>query len=345
MGRLGAHWNGGAHGKGGICLCPGFAPSLKVGKGLEELVGISDNSASKSKKQITVFAVPHGESTLHRLHLPAWLLNRRVRYGAAVGAGLLAIHYAVSIYCSFLLPGLLAENSKLRDRVAELSTRAETVQGQIDRIEMLDHRVRYILGIEEQPLGQTLSVGGPIGANPEAYGDLGPKDAAKLRHLDASVQSLTEQAYIQEQRLEDLLDYFSEQRSQLASTPSVWPVRGWVTSGFGHRQDPFTGEQRAHEGLDISANIGATVAAPADGVVVFAGARGGYGKVTTLDHGYGLMTTYGHLSEIRVREGQRISRGEVIAAVGNTGRSTGPHLHYEVLVNDVPVDPTKFILN
>ena len=308
-------------------------------------MGFSGDNAPKAKKQITVFAVPHGESTLHRLHLPAWLLNPRVRYAGMAGAAVLAVHYAVSVYCSFLLPGLLSENGKLRDQVAGLSARVETVQGQIDRIEMLDHRVRYILGIEEQPIGQTLSVGGPIGANSGAYDDLGPKDAAKLRHLDASVQSLTEQAYIQEQRLEDLLDYFSEQRSQLGSTPSVWPVRGWVTSGFGGRQDPFTGEQRAHEGLDISANIGATVAAPADGIVVFAGARGGYGKVMTLDHGYGIMTTYGHLSEIRVREGQRISRGEVIAAVGNTGRSTGPHLHYEVLVNDVPVDPSKFILN
>ena len=130
----------------------------------------------------------------------------------------------------------------------------------------------------------------------------------------------------------------------LASTPSIWPTRGWVTSDFGTRIDPYTAERKMHEGLDIATPIGQPVYAPSDGTVVFAGTEGGYGKVLVIDHGYGVKTRYGHLSEILVHLGDRVGRGDKVALVGNTGRSTGPHLHYEVRVNGVPENPRKFIL-
>jgi murein DD-endopeptidase MepM/ murein hydrolase activator NlpD len=130
----------------------------------------------------------------------------------------------------------------------------------------------------------------------------------------------------------------------LASTPSIWPTQGWVTSDFGVRLDPYSADRSMHQGLDISTPHGQPVQTPSDGTVVFNGTEGGYGKVLVIDHGYGVKTRYGHLSETFVRLGERVSRGQKVAAVGNTGRSTGPHLHYEVRVNGIPENPRKFIL-
>ncbi len=126
--------------------------------------------------------------------------------------------------------------------------------------------------------------------------------------------------------------------------PSIWPARGWVTSDFGQRVDPYTADRVMHAGMDIAAPHGKEVYAPSDGTVVFAGLEGGYGNVIVIDHGYGIKTRYGHLAKILVKAGERVNRGAQVAAIGNTGRSTGPHLHYEVRVNGIPQNPRKFIL-
>ena len=129
-----------------------------------------------------------------------------------------------------------------------------------------------------------------------------------------------------------------------AAIPSLWPVHGEVTGGFGERMDPLSGEPARHPGIDISAPKGTEVEAAGDGVVVQVGrVESGYGNEILIDHGNGVMTKYGHLSGIYVVAGQDVKRGDVIGAVGMTGRTTGPHLHYEVLVNDTPVNPAKFL--
>jgi len=158
------------------------------------------------------------------------------------------------------------------------------------------------------------------------------------------LDALSAEAARQEASLQELQAYFDDQRSLLASTPSVWPTRGWVTSDFGHRLDPFTGDRIMHKGLDIATSHGAVVLAPSDGSVIFAGMESGYGKVLVLDHGYGVKTRYAHLSATDVKVGDHVKRGSKIGSVGNTGRSTGPHLHYEVRVNGMPENPRKFIL-
>lgn len=127
------------------------------------------------------------------------------------------------------------------------------------------------------------------------------------------------------------------------TVPSIWPVRGQVTAGFGERMDPFNGEEAFHAGLDISAPVGSEVEATADGIVLGAERDSGYGKSVLIDHGYGLTTRYGHMSRIYVVIGQEVKRGQIIGAVGSTGRSTGPHLHYEVRVHDAPVNPSRYL--
>ena len=125
--------------------------------------------------------------------------------------------------------------------------------------------------------------------------------------------------------------------------PAAWPLRGQVTAGFGQRLDPFSGEGTFHAGLDISAPFGSRVQAAGDGIVVYVGRDSGYGNEVLVSHGNGLTTKYGHLSKIHAVIGQEVKRGQVIGTVGMTGRATGPHLHYEVCVNDTPVNPAKYL--
>lgn len=131
--------------------------------------------------------------------------------------------------------------------------------------------------------------------------------------------------------------------TQVADAPSLWPVEGRVTSTFGEREDPFNGEGAFHAGLDISAPTGTVVRATGDGMVDSAAAVNGYGREVIVDHGHGVHTVYGHLSGMIVIAGQHVSRGQIIGYVGQTGRSTGPHLHYEVRINNVPVNPHKYL--
>jgi murein DD-endopeptidase MepM/ murein hydrolase activator NlpD len=127
------------------------------------------------------------------------------------------------------------------------------------------------------------------------------------------------------------------------SAPNLWPVDGQVTGSFGERIDPFNGEGAFHSGVDIGSSYGAQIIAPADGVVTFTDVMGGYGKAIMINHGSGISTRYGHLSGFAVTAGQRVHRGDVIGYVGESGRSTGPHLHYEVRINDIPVNPYKYL--
>ena len=139
------------------------------------------------------------------------------------------------------------------------------------------------------------------------------------------------------------LGIFPEAELGRRAVPSLWPVHGQITAGFGQRQDPFSGEGAFHTGVDICAPLGTHVDASADGIVVQAGPESGYGNEILIDHGSGMTTKYGHLSKIFVVVGQEIKRGQVIGAVGMTGKTTGPHLHYEVIVNDTPVNPTQYL--
>jgi murein DD-endopeptidase MepM/ murein hydrolase activator NlpD len=178
-------------------------------------------------------------------------------------------------------------------------------------------------------------VGGPTGAIDT---DTPPLGASSLVSMDKELTTLTA-------RSEQLEAFYRDQSTLLASTPSVWPVRGYLSAGFGNRADPFTGQRDFHPGIDISTPIGTRVAAPADGLVVSCAEKGAYGNTIIVDHGFGIVTRYGHLSGFNVKPGQQVRRGDVIGFVGSTGRSTGPHLHYEVWVRDQAQNPIHYILD
>lgn len=147
-----------------------------------------------------------------------------------------------------------------------------------------------------------------------------------------------------EGNIHTLDQFLLDKESFLNSTPTILPAEGWITSYFGQRMSPWAGRLKMHEGLDVGAPYGTPVVAPADGIVTFSGEKAGFGKFVQIDHGYGMETLYAHNQSLHVRSGQKIKRGALLAAVGNTGHSTGPHLHYEVRVNGIAVDPLYFVL-
>lgn len=167
----------------------------------------------------------------------------------------------------------------------------------------------------------------------------------EFEKLDVAYGEVNKFALAAEQETQDILERLGEKRTLLASTPTRIPTLGYITSDYGIRVSPYDGRRKMHEGIDIANRYGADIIAPADGLVKFAGVKPGYGKIVVLDHGNGIETRYAHNSKSYVNPGDRVRRGQKIAAVGNTGHSTGPHCHYEVHANGLPVDPCSYILD
>jgi murein DD-endopeptidase MepM/ murein hydrolase activator NlpD len=166
-----------------------------------------------------------------------------------------------------------------------------------------------------------------------------------MREMHGQIDQMAVAAEVQEDGFESLMEDLDEKKNLLASTPAIRPTKGVRTSRFGKRKSPFTGLLELHKGLDIAGPVGTPVVASADGRITFAGRRGGFGLMVVIDHGHGLSTRYAHMDATLKQAGETVRRGDKIGLMGNTGRSTGPHLHYEVHLNGVPVDPETYILN
>ena len=247
------------------------------------------------------------------------------------------------------------QNRFLEGKLQLVQDKLASSEATLVRIQNFEQKLRVLAKLDQQPV-----VGGfgPITGEEQEIFLKGQKDAAsstnaiddakhgfRVKSMEITADELVSRSSMQEQSLQQLYELLKDQRSILSSTPSVWPAKGWVTSRFGYRTSPFTGESQAHAGIDIAAPTGTRVIAPADGVVTSVTYEDGYGKVLTINHGYGVTTKYGHNSEILVKSGQRIRRGETLSLIGSTGRATGPHLHYEVRMNGIPVNPSRYILN
>ena len=257
---------------------------------------------------------------------------------------------------------LIYEYNDVKDKVWELQSVREELMQQKAQVQSfalnlldykrqmfllrdLDTKLRRAVNLGPRDKAQqVLGIGGPDELGLQNLATLGEKkqeEALKEMHQELSL--LKGAASRQEASLQLLIEYFEDKRSLYASTPSVWPVRGWVTSPFGNRISPFSGILKFHEGIDIAAQTGTPIIAPADGVVIKAGFSTGYGNMVEISHGYGIKTEFGHNSRLNVKAGQRVKRGEIISYVGDTGSSTGPHLHYEVRVNGLPVNPVRYM--
>jgi murein DD-endopeptidase MepM/ murein hydrolase activator NlpD len=221
-----------------------------------------------------------------------------------------------------------------RQEMGQLTAKLEILRKELVVMAQNDARVRVMAKLVK-PQGDSVGgVGGPA---------VGDEPVDSLATLQRQIDSLRREVDLHRVSQEEIQGFFNDQRSLSGARPTGWPVKGWLTSTFGVRRDPFDGQRRMHEGLDIATRTGTPVIATAAGIVREIGTEPGYGKLVVVDHGYGYATAYGHNSRILVKVGQRVKRGDRLAAAGNTGRSSGPHVHYEVRLNGVPVNPQKYL--
>jgi len=235
------------------------------------------------------------------------------------------------------------ENRVVKNEIARIEKEMSGLQTFIDSLELYDKKLRSYAPL--YPIDQELRNMGVGGYTP-VYGqeELSPDVKKGLTDLSESLDNLVGRARLQKSSFDELTTYLEEKSFIRTHTPSILPVQGWLIRGYGYQIDPFTGQVKMHEGLDIAAPDGTPIVVPADGTVRFAGDRQDYGICVEVDHGYGFVTLYGHCQRVRVNPGMNVKRGDVIAYVGNTGRSTGPHVHYEVRLSQKSVNPMNYIL-
>ena len=286
----------------------------------------------------TLIVVPHAKARFRKfqisVRLTKWVMGALGVMGL-IFVGILA-HYSWIAVEVAEVRRLRVENLALAAKARAYEDNAGQLQAKVLQLQNVVTKLGLMAGVEESLPDAT--VGGVGGLSRNETLPPSVDIASTLEQIDSTVTSLSDKS----SRLEA---YFKDQTELLASTPSIWPLRGYLSATFGNRADPFTGLRDFHPGIDISVPRGTKVVAPADGVVVFAGGRSGYGNALMIDHGFGVVTRYGHLDGFNVRPGQRVKRGDVIAFSGNTGRSTAPHLHYEVWVNDRMRNPIEFIID
>jgi murein DD-endopeptidase MepM/ murein hydrolase activator NlpD len=307
----------------------------------------------------TIVFVPHARAKLRK-----WRITN-LQIGLALGGVLLLTLSALGLTCLHLqdnvnpaeIARLRQENGKLRQVNSSFESSIRQLQDRLTEYEDRTRQLALVAGVES--LGDGAGVGGGMPLDESAAeftgtgggGGLGAKGGIGGGAPVAPTGGLTTLHAMANRvdgldgELDAIAGKLQERVRWISSTPSIAPVKGILTSGFGYRSDPLTHGRGIHQGIDLVANPGQPVRASADGVVTLAGERGGLGRAVYLAHGFGVGTRYGHLSRIDVQPGQRVKRGDVIGLVGNTGRSTGYHLHYEVRIDGEPVNPVAYILD
>ena len=294
------------------------------------------NSRNDLQKRFYILFVARGDDgQLRKISIPVHYLYVFV-VGAAIG--FLSLTGIASSYTRMLLKvsqfnQLRTEKDQLKDNYSRLEKVAAERDVQVASLGSLAGEVSALYGLKAEPTSVT--------ATSEQIQDADV--SSSLDQLHALRASALSGATMVGLTMGLTKNATTAEWAKANSAPNLWPVEGQVTGSFGERIDPFNGEGAFHSGVDIGSNYGAKIIAPADGVVTFTDSMGGYGKAIMIDHGNGISTRYGHLSGFAVTAGQHVHRGDLIGFVGASGRSTGPHLHYEVRINDTPVNPYKYL--
>lgn len=285
----------------------------------------------------TIIFVPHARARFVKMRIS----SRRL---AAI-AGTLAVLACASLFTTWSfftntidhneLARIRNENGELREVNESFEGSIRNLERQLVEFEDRTHKLAIVAGLEGLNGGAEAGIGGA-----EFLGRVGP-----ALETDSELGVLEQRADLVLAGLEEVAGTLEERERWISSTPAIEPVKGILTSGFGRRRDPVTGRLAAHQGIDIATAPGRRVQAPAAGIVVEAGRVGGLGNAVYISHGYGVTTRYGHLAKIDVKPGQRVNRGDAIGRVGNTGKSTGYHLHYEVRIDGQAVNPIAYMLD
>ena len=298
-----------------------------------------------AKRRWTVVFVPHDAEPSRVMEVSYRVLKTAVGGALMAAAAALVLGYMTVSRTVDLSKSarLTQENARLEQQLDELNGRLATLADTLTRISQRDARIRVLANLEPiDPQVQAAGIGGPTVAGVD--GDAGSA-MRRTSEVRVDLNALIRRANLLASSFKETADSLAVHSARLSATPSIMPTQGWLSSAFSSmRSHPILHVARPHEGIDVTAPMGTPIEAPAAGVVREAGWESGYGNTIVIDHGFGTVTKFAHASKILVREGQRVSRGQRIALVGNTGLATGPHLHYEVHVNGRPVDPLRYVL-
>jgi len=299
------------------------------------------------KKYITLMILPHNHSEMKQLKIPV-----RIVYGSIAallvfltGSLFLMYGYISMSFQSSEFVQLQKNSGAQKKQILQLTDDINGLNSQMDSLMVFSRRLQILMGLDNT--GDTQKTGGLASNEIDRFSVLYKKNQkVLLDQIQSDIDQLKQDMPYQRGIHDSLNEIFEKNSSLLASIPSISPVvGGWISSGFGMRNDPFTGRRKMHHGMDIAQNRNAPVYASADGVITYAKRSGGLGKLIAIDHGFGFSSRYAHLSVILVKFNQQVKRGDIIGRVGSTGRSRGLHLHYEVRLENVPVDPRPFILD
>ena len=295
-------------------------------------------------KKITIMFLPDGGRTVRQFKIPKVLVHFFMLFSLSA---LVFFAWTFIEYCKFPeRVKLIQENKQRAAQLAALTDKIDQINTKLVELKKFDNKLKVMVDLEPgDDDTQFLGMGGPDLTLIDSSNTIEDAHKRLTRLMHQSLDNLEDEIAVQTQEKAQLYEFLEGQKSMLACTPSIWPAQGWATSGFGNRVSPFTNQREFHEGLDISARIGTEIIAPADGIISEIGKTYGFGNLIIISHGYGIKSIYGHLSKALVKKGQSVKRGDKIALIGNTGRTTGPHLHYEIQLNGVPVNPQNYILN
>lgn len=298
-----------------------------------------------AKRFYTVLILPDATSPARKLHITRTIVTAIC---SVTAVSVLAFGFFLYQYVN--LNVRMLELKQLRQDASDrnvLAAKVGQLEGELTRLRELDRKLRVVAGLDagEEQAGR-LAQGGAETVSRAALLEAVRTGTGRLADwVTRDLETLGNEITSRERSFRELKDLLEAKRSILASTPTIWPVKGLITAGYGYRVSPFTGQREMHEGLDVAAPNGTPILATADGVVSFVGPLAAFGNVVFINHGHGFTTFYAHASTTRVKEGQQVNRGQVVAYVGTTGRTTGPHVHYEVQVNGATVNPLKYIID
>ena len=269
----------------------------------------------------------------------------------SIGTGIfkyVRLHHTIAQHTD-LMDQLKKQQSVIEEQQSQIKSFAQninTLKSNLVSLNDFEQRIRIMANLEHKADQASLfAIGGSMPEDLDVDISTSQDPDRLIRKMHDHLEQVEQASTVQQSSFEMLLKSLESKRNLLAATPSLRPTIGWISSEFGYRISPFTGHKELHRGLDIATRQGAPIIAPADGLVTFAANKWLMGNMISLDHGYGMVTRYGHIEKLLKKKGEHVKRGDVIATVGNTGRSTGPHLHYEVRLNGVPVNPMKYILD
>ncbi|HEY9062011.1 MAG TPA: M23 family metallopeptidase [Pseudobacteroides sp.] len=298
----------------------------------------------KHKEYLSIMLIPHSQDRVRVIKISSFYLK---------------VSLLVAVLIIFI-SGLIVININLSNHKKSLESNIENLSKlNIDQKNMISEKANAIKSLEEREK----IINYKINQFTERYKDMAEKylsdepGSKTNRSGDRTERTFVDDIRVLKDNLDELINENSNQTKDItglaeiedklkkytATIPTLWPAKGRLSSRFGEREDPFNYSERFHAGIDIAADWGSDILAAAEGTVITAGTMPGYGKAVVVSHGHGLTTLYGHISAAVAKEGQKIKKGQLVARVGSTGRSTGPHLHFEVRINGTPVDPLKYL--